>query len=254
MKNEAYNSVKEETLRLYDSLPQEKNARMARIDVRDQIIKLNYTFFGFIAKDTFINNTSVEYLDKFQSALVHFCECWWWYRWEGDENHKGYRKDVSFTSFFKLRVAEMIERELNEVKYSLRRTLCMKAGAQLGKHWGQVRYEDLSKVDLPADEMTSLKAIFGSIYWADLSEHELYMPAPDEGRTDVSKYLTDEYDDLEGLLIQEMVSREARLTDVDLYQIADLYGVSFAELKKTLPHAMDELYKRLKSGEGMYED
>lgn len=148
----------------------------------------------------------------------------------------------------------MIERELNEVKYSLRRTLCMKAGAQLGKHWGQVRYEDLSKVDLPADEMTSLKAIFGSIYWADLSEHELYMPAPDEGRTDVSKYLTDEYDDLEGLLIQEMVSREARLTDVDLYQIADLYGVSFAELKKTLPHAMDELYKRLKSGEGMYED
>lgn len=252
MKNTQFDDVKRRTLELYDSLPQEKQARMARIDVRDEVIKLNYTFFGAIARDTFINNTSVEYIDKFQSALLHFCECWWWYQWDGDENHKGYRKDVAFTSFFKLRVAEMIERELNEVKYSLRRSLCMKAGAQLGKHWGQVKYEDLSSVNLPADDMMSLKAIFGSIYWADLAEHELYMPAPDEGATDVSKYLTDEYNDLQGLLIHEMVSREAPLTDVDLYQLAELYGVSFAELKKTLPSAMSELYRRLKSGEEMY--
>lgn len=73
----------------------------------------------------------------------------------------------------------MIERELNEVKYSIRRSLCMEVGQQLGKHWGQVRYEDLSdpRLHLPVDKMNSLKAMFGSLYIADLDEHEAYIPA-----------------------------------------------------------------------------
>ena len=58
--------------------------------------------------------------------------------------------------FFRPRVSEMIERELNEVKYSIRRSLCMEAGAQLGKHWAKVTYDDLSHVKLPVDKMNSL--------------------------------------------------------------------------------------------------
>ena len=106
-------SVKEQTLALYAELPQDKILRQKRTDIRDKIIELNYSFFGYVATHTYINNTSVTYEDKFQSALLHFCECWWWYKWKGDETHKGYRQDLSFAVFFKPRVGEMIERELN---------------------------------------------------------------------------------------------------------------------------------------------
>ena len=160
--------IKQRTLELYDSLPQDESNRKLRTDVRDEVIDLNYSFFGYIATHTYINNTSVTYEDKLQSALMHFCECWWWYKWKGNDKHKGYRQDLSFTVFFKPRIGEMIERELNEVKYSIRRSLCMEAGAQLGKHWAQVRYDDLSKVSMPPEKLNSLKAIFGTVYWADL--------------------------------------------------------------------------------------
>lgn len=240
MENQQYADVKARTLELYDQLPQEEEARKSRLDIRDEILKLNYSFFGYIASRTYINNTSVEYADKLQSALCNFCKCWWWYKWEGH-----YRTDISFSSFYTLRIAEMIERELNDVKYSLRRSLCMKAGAQLGKHWGQVKYEDLSKIQLDPEDMTSLKAIFGAVYWADLSEHELYMPAPDSCRADVSRYLTNEYDDIEGLLIHEMVENESRLSDVDLYQLSELTGISFNELKAAMPRALKRLHDQL---------
>ena len=119
--------IKKRTIEIYDSLPQDRELRMKCIKERDEIIDLNYAFFGYIATKTFINNSSISYEDKFQSAVMHFCECWWWYHWDGDEHHKGYRKDLAFTVFFKPRIAEMIERELNEVKYSIRRSICMEA-------------------------------------------------------------------------------------------------------------------------------
>ena len=248
MENSQYSDVKARTLELYAELPQEEEARKKRLDIRDQIISLNYSFFGYVASRTYINNTSVDYEDKLQSALCNFCKCWWWYKWEGH-----YRTDISFSSFYTLRIAEMIERELNEVKYSLRRSLCMKAGAQLGKHWGQVKYDDLAKLTLPPEDMMSLKAIFGAVYWADLSEHELYMPAPDQDSSDVSKYLTDKYDDIEGLLIHEMVENESRLSDVDLYQLSEVTGVPFNALKAALPKALERLHAQLLNNLDIHE-
>ena len=245
--------IKAETIRLYDSLPQEKESRMAKTDVRDRVIELNYSFFGYVASKTFINNSSVTYEDKLQSALMHFCECWWWYRWLGDDTHKGYRTDLSFTVFFKPRIGEMIERELNEVKYSLRRSFCMEVGKQIGKHWGQVKYEDLSdpRVNLPADKMNSLKAMFGTLYTADLSEHELYIEAP---LTRVNEFEdpSDKYDSIEDLLIHEMIVEEEKLTDDKLDLMSDIYGIPFEVLKSKLPIAEKMLYKKLHDSLDIY--
>ena len=162
--------IKQRTLELYAMLPDGEEERKSRTDIRDELINLNYKFFGFVASHTYVDNTYISYEDKFQSAVLHFCEIWWKYKWKGSATKRGYRQDLSFAVFFKPRLSEMIERELVEVKYSIRRSLCMEAGEQLGKHWSKVRYEDLSHVNLPKDKMDSLKAIFGSMYIADLDQ------------------------------------------------------------------------------------
>lgn len=247
--------IKEETIRLYQSLPQEKEIRIQRTDVRDRVIELNYSFFGYIASHTFINNTSVTYEDKLQSALLHFCECWWWYLWQGDETHKGYRCDLSFTVFFKLRVGEMIERELNEVKYSIRRSLCMEVGKQLGKHWGQVKYDDLMdpRLNLPADKMNSLKAIFGTLYIADLDTHEPFLSSEEGSFSKFDAELTDKYDTVEELLIREMIDRERKLTNNDIFEICDIYGLDDRTIRGKLKTAETILYSRLKSSQYLRE-
>lgn len=246
--------IKRRTLEIYDSMPQDKALRMRCLKERDELIDINYSFFGYIATHTFINNSSVTYEDKLQSALLHFCECFWWYKWDGsgDPNHKGYRSDLAFTVFFKPRIGEMIERELNEVKYSIRRSLCMEAGEQLGKHWGQVKYDDLSQVTLPADKMNSLKAIFGSMYWADLDTHAMFIAASSKIPS-VLDTLNDKYNSLEDLLIHEMIDVERRLTDADLVQMGDLYCISVEDLRRALPRAEDILYKQLKDHQQIAE-
>ena len=246
--------IKRRTLEIYDSMPQDKALRMKCLKERDELIEINYSFFGYIATHTFINNSSVTYEDKLQSALLHFCECFWWYKWDGsgDPNHKGYRSDLAFTVFFKPRIGEMIERELNEVKYSIRRSLCMEAGEQLGKHWGQVKYDDLAQVTLPADKMNSLKAIFGSMYWADLDTHAMFIAASSKIPS-VLDTLNDQYDSLEDLLIHEMIDAERRLTDADLVQMGDLYCISVENLRRALPRAEDMLYKQLKDHQQIAE-
>jgi hypothetical protein len=246
--------IKKRTLEIYDSMPQDKALRMRCLKERDELIEINYSFFGYIATHTFINNSSVTYEDKLQSALLHFCECFWWYKWDGsgDPNHKGYRSDLAFTVFFKPRIGEMIERELNEVKYSIRRSLCMEAGEQLGKHWGQVKYDDLAQVTLPADKMNSLKAIFGSMYWADLDTHAMFIAASSKIPS-VLDTLNDRYDSLEDLLIHEMIDVERRLTDADLVQMGDLYCISVEDLRRALPRAEDILYKQLKDHQQIAE-
>lgn len=239
--------VKTRTLEIYDSLPQDKELRKQCTKERDEIIDLNYAFFGYVATHTFINNSSIEYEDKFQSAVMHFCECWWWYKWQGDATHKGYRDDLSFTVFFKPRIGEMIERELNEVKYSVRRSLCMEVGAMIGKHWGQVKYEDLSdpRVKLSPEKMTSLKAIFGSLYSADLEDYDMYIAAPKTNETSPFDLPTTKYDSITELLIHDMIEEGCKFTDNALKKMSDIYDIPLYELKKARPIAEQQLYERL---------
>ena len=231
--------IKEETLRLYDSLPQEAELRKQRTDVRDRVIELNYTFFGYVASHTYVNNPYISYEDKLQSALLHFCECWWWYKYAAK-----YRTDLSFATFFKPRLSEMIDRELTEVKYSVYRPLKMEVGDQLGKHWSKVRYEDLSdpRVHLPADKMNSLKAIFGSLYFADLGEYEPFLSRNTDSYSEIEK-LDNKYNTVEELLVHEMIDRETKLIDSILLQMSDIYGIRYDILKEKLPVAEQMLYK-----------
>lgn len=231
--------IKVETLRLYDSLPQEAELRKQRTDVRDRVIELNYTFFGYVASHTYVNNPCISYEDKLQSALLHFCECWWWYKYATK-----YRTDLSFATFFKPRLSEMIDRELTEVKYSVYRPLKMEVGDQLGKHWSKVRYEDLSdpRVHLSADKMNSLKAIFGSLYFADLGEYEPFLSGDTDTYSEIEK-LDDKYNTVEELLVHEMIDRESKLTDSMLLQMSDIYGIRYDILKEKLPAAEQMLYK-----------
>lgn len=245
--------IKARTLEIYHSLPQERGARQACLPQRDEIIELNYKFFGYVASHTYINNTSVSYEDKFQSALSHFLECWWWYQWQGDDKHKGYRSDLSFSVFFKLRIGEMIERELNEVKYSVRRSLCMEAGEQLGKHWGQVKYEDLNNVSLPPDKLNSLKAIFGTLYWADIESHALFLSADNKTSSILDEY-TDKYDSVEEFLIHELISNEAPISDKEMLDMSLIYSIPYDVLKDTYPKALNTLYNKLKTYQDIAEE
>lgn len=239
--------IKQRTLDIYSTMPQNKAERMKCFKQRDEIIELNHAFFGYVASRTFINNSTVTYEDKLQSALTHFCECFWWYKWQGDETHKGYRQDLSFSVFYLLRIGEMIERELNEVKYSIRRSLCMEVGEQLGKHWGQVKYEDLSdpRLHLPADKMDSLKAIFGTLYIADLDKHEPFLTSEDIPSIELTSLSSDNYDTIEELLMREMIDREHKLTDSDIFKICDMYGLDNKTVKSKLKTAETMLYNRL---------
>ena len=238
--------IKRRTQEIYDSMPQDKELRMNCLKERDELVELNYAFFGYIASKTFINNPSVTYEDKLQSALLHFCECFWWYKWKGDGTHKGYRDDLAFGVFFKPRIGEMIERELNEVKYSIRRSLCMEVGDQIGKHWGKVKYEDLAdpRVKLPADKLNSLKAIFGSLYIADLADHEVFLRAkPDPHGID--HQINDKFDTIEELLVYEMVTTESKLTDKVLAEMSDIYQIDIDVLMSKREIAERMLYQRI---------
>jgi len=233
---------KQRTIELYDFLPMTSlEDRMKFHDIRDAVIDLNYTFFGYVASHKFVNNSFISYEDKFQSAVLHFCEMWTKYRFTPK-----YRADLSFAVFFKPRITECMERELDEVKYSLRRTLCIEVGNQLGKKWTQVTYEDLAdpRLNLSVEKMTALQAIFGSMYVADLDTHALFI-ASDELVDEPHELYSDEYDSLTDLLIHEMVERECELTDADLEKLAELLDVPFQKLKDLLPEAKDLLYNYL---------
>ena len=242
--------VKYRTLELYEYLPQTTLEERAQYtDIRDEIVELNYTFFGYVASHTFINNSSVSYEDKFQSALLHFCEMWHKYKFAAK-----YRTDLSFAVFFKPRIGECIERELNEVKYSLRRSLCMEAGAQLGKHWGQVKYDDLKNVKLPPDKMQALQAMFGSMYWADLETHALFIESKNYYTDSNERLYSDNYDSYVDMLVHEMVVEEKKLDDKHLLDMSILYDIPFNELKKLLPEAEEKLYKTLQDSIAIQEE
>lgn len=224
------------TIELYDSLPRDKEERMKCLSVRDEIIDLNYKFFGYVASNTFVDNTTYE--DKLQTALLSFLGMWWKFRYED------YRDDLSFAVFFKPRISEEIRRFLAPVSYTVRRTLCMKAAAQLDKSWTQITYDDLSNVNLPPKDMMALKAVLGAAHPADLAEFEMYLEAPMYNRG-IEKYCTSKFDSLEELLIQEMVETETRVDDKKLRELSEMYSIDYIALKTALPKALDILYKRL---------
>ena len=234
-----YNSeyIKNRTNELYDSLPMDYDERIKCISVRDEILDLNYTFFGYVASSTYLEN--VEYEDKFQTAILSFLGMWWKYKWTPK-----YRDDLSFAVFFKPRISEEIRRSLSIVSYTQRRTACSKAAKQLGKHWTKVTYEDLSKITLSANDMIALKAVLGANLPADISEFDTYLESRDQIQG-IEKYQTTLYDSVEELLIQEMIERESKLTAKDLRSIADLYGLPLSDVETAYPKSLDILYKRL---------
>ena len=239
--------IKRYTNILYDQLPQTSlEDRAKHLDIRDKIIELNYAFFGYVVSQKFLNNSYITYEDRLQACIARFCECWTWYKFE-----KKYRTDISFSVFYKPRLGEMLERDFNEVQYSLRRTLLIEVGDQLGKPWTKVTYEDLSdnRLHISASHMTSLMAIFGSLYPASQDDISPYLEAPDDIARDHGPIedLTDEYNDLIGLLVREMVSKEKKLTSRDINKMAEIYGLDAKELKSKVPLAEQELYRILKS-------
>lgn len=237
---ESNSEIKQKTLELYAQLPMDIEERKKCISIRDKIFTLNYNFFKYIAFHTFLSNSSyASPEDKLQSACTAFLEIWWKYKYTPK-----YRDDISFSVFFGPRIMEMIKREFSEVKYSTRRNLCMKLGDQVNKHWGSVTYDDLKSPNLTLSpkEVDALKAIFGSVYPADLSEVEPYIEAGNEQSID---YLTDKYDSLQDFLIQEMIRTESKLTDANLLKLEEIFGINYLEMKKTLSGAEAALYKNL---------
>lgn len=240
--------IKRETIQLYDQLPMELEERKSRLDIRDKILELNYAFFGYVASHKFVNNQYISYEDKLNTAIYAWLTMWWKYRWTPK-----YRSDLSFTVFFKPRITEVMERELDEVKYSVRRSLCILVGDQLNKHWSKVTYEDLSNPNLhiSADKMNSLKAIFGSLYSIDLETQQIFIEAE---KPDLFDQPSDNYDSIHDFLIHEMISEECRLDDKKLMQMADMFCLDYDELKKELPSAERDLYKRLHDSLDIYEN
>lgn len=236
-KNYDANYIKARTAEIYDSLPMDKEERIRCIKERDEIIELNYTFFGYVASTTFVEN--VIYEDKFQTALMSFLGMWWKYKWTPK-----YRDDLSFAVFFKPRIAEEIRRYNATVSYTQRRTVCTKAAKLLNKHWSEVTYEDLSKISLPADQMLALKSVLGANIPVDMSECELYLYSSRPVNS-IEKYQTDEYDSIEELLIQEMIENESPLNEKMMKKISALYGIDYEDIQNAYPKALEILHKRL---------
>ena len=249
--------VKARTQELYDMLPQTTLAeRNTYTEIRDEIIELNYSFFGYVAKNQYVTDPLVTYEDKLQSALLNFCDMWAKYKFCPERNEgtdgkkiKKYRTDLSFAVFFKPRLSECIRRELNTIKYSLRRQICMKAAAQLGKPWGQLTKEDIPKVKLSPEEMQILEAIFSTQYDAPFEDNGVANTKPGQSEFIVSygidNIYTENYDDLEDLIVHEMIEQESKLDDAYLLKMAQMYDISFAELVKARPLGELKLKRQL---------
>jgi hypothetical protein len=246
--------IKARTQELYDMLPQTTlKERDAHTEIRDEIIKINFSFFGYIAKNTYVTDPLATYDDKLQSALVNFCDMWTKYKFCpencNDPNVKKYRTDLSFTVFFKPRLSECVRRELNTIKYSLRRQVCMKAASQLGKHWGQLTKEDISKVKLNPQEMQTLEAIFSTQY--DTAYDDEYMTKTTSVQSSttstywIDNIYTEQYDNLEDLIVHEMIEQECKLDDAYLLKMSNMYGIPFADLERARPAGEDKLKHRL---------
>ena len=52
--------IKQRTLELYAMLPMDLLERQKQTAIRDEILKLNYKFFGYVAKETYVANAEYE--------------------------------------------------------------------------------------------------------------------------------------------------------------------------------------------------
>lgn len=225
--------IKARTQELYDMLPlTSEEDRKARTDIRDEVLELNNGFFGYVARGAYVADPYVTYEDKFQSAKTAFCEQWWKYKFTPK-----YRADLSFSVFFQPRLSECITRELNPIKYSLRRTICMKAAKQLNKHWGKLTKEDIKLVKLPPNEMKILETIFNGRYNKNIDTPENIKLTKDNGmKVEVLENIyTEEYDELEDLIVHEMIEVESKLTDAQLLKMSEMYNIPYDELYKARP-------------------
>ncbi len=235
--------IKARTQELYDMLPlttlEERNSYT---DIRDEVILLNYKFFAYLAKNKYIADPQVTYEDKLQSALLAFCQNWAKYKFTPK-----YRADLSFSVFFKPRISECIGRELNPIKYSLRRTICMKAAKQLGKEWGKLTREDVKNVHLPPNEMKILEAIFSNRYSKDIDAPDSRRLTRDvDVKIDVLEEIyTEDYDEIEDLIVHEMIESESKLTDGQLLKMSEMYGIPYDELVAARPIGEAKLQKQL---------
>lgn len=241
--------IKARTIELYDMLPQTTlEEREKYTDIREEIIKLNYSFFGYVASETYVTDPMATYEDKLQSALLNFCKMWAKYRFAPE-----YRTDLSFAVFFKPRLKECIRRELNTIKYSLRRTICMKAATQLGKHWGKITKEDIAKVHLSPQEMQILESIFSTQY--DNTYEEDNSAKVKTANNDfvitngIDDIYTEQYDSLEDLIVHEMIEQESKLDDAYLLKMSTMYGIPFCDLEKARP--LGEIKLRLQLEEAL---
>lgn len=242
--------IKARTIELYDFLPQTSlEERFTYTAIRDEVINLNYKYFGYVASSTYVADPGIGYEDKFQSCLTGFCKMWHKYRFA-----KRYRTDLSFATFFKPRLSEEIQRELNPVKYSTERSLKMKAAKQLNKHWSKLTYDDLKLITLPENELSSLEAIFGVVYPADLDVHDPFIA--DEGAVDTEVILqlySDNYDTIIDLLMHTMVELESLISDKELLKLAEIQGIPFETLKELRPQAEIKLKIKLEAAKDIQD-
>ena len=238
--------AKARTQELYDALPLTTlKERNSYTDIRDEIIELNYSFFGYVAKETYVTDPLVTYDDKMQSALLNFCDMWAKYKFTPK-----YRADLSFAVFFKPRLMECIKREFNVIKYSLRRSVCMKAAAQLGKKWGEVSKEDIPYVKLSPEEMRILEAIFSTQYDstyedANVSKNKSPLNSDFIVPYGIDGIYTENYDNLEDLIVHEMIEMECKLDNGYLLKMAEMYGIPYQELLKARPLGEQKLKSQL---------
>lgn len=236
--------IKFRTIELYDFLPQTTlEERDSYRIIRDEVIRLNYKFFGFVAKSTYVASPCIQYEDKFQAGLASFCKMWSKFRFASK-----YRIDLSFATFFKPRLSEEISRALGEVKYSTERVLKMKAASQLGIHWKQLQYEDLKKVNLPEQEIAALEAMFGVMYPANIEDHDPFLQNKKHIETTVIPALySDRYDSATDLLIHTMVEIESLISDKDLLKLSEINCIPFETLKELRPQAEAKLKQILEN-------
>lgn len=236
--------IKFRTIELYDFLPQTTlEERDTYRIIRDEVIRLNYKFFGFVAKSTYVAAPDILYEDKFQSGVTSFCKMWSKFRFASK-----YRIDLSFATFFKPRLSEEITRALGSVKYSTERVLKMKAAAQLGIHWKQLKYEDLKKVKLPKQEIAALEAMFGVMYPANLDDHDPFLQNTKHIETTiVTNLYSDRYDSIVELLMHTMVEMESLISDRELLKLSEMNGIPFETLKELRPEAEKQLKQILEN-------
>ena len=241
--------VKQRTLELYDFLPQTSlDDRKGYLDIRDAVLELNYPFFGYCAKHTFVNYADADYEDKFQSAVLHFCEIWHLYRFSPK-----YRTDLSFAVFFKPRISEMIRRELCVVKYTPQRVLCMKVAKEFDISWTEVTEEHIKKSHLSKQDLDALMAMINADNKIELTDN-IQSTAEEKDTYFSFNYSTTKYNAVRDLLIHEMVCMESPLEDKDLLRMANLYDIPFYELKMQLPFAMETLHNNLINNQEIMEE